>query len=279
MSTHITHIALIVAAISLSGCSSYPEEGRGGIGEQYIQSSFTPVMPDEPLGPEHGLRFDWQLAKLQLDTLIREGARWCFPAAVVQALEKQNRIARELEAGLLLDAANDIVIQRKRLNELELQLDYVTSQAKCAPPANEYSFQQHLAVIDTLYGLLNVDNQFAFNSTEINPKYMGHLAQASNILKEHPSLHLTVTGHADSVGDMSYNQDLAMGRAQQVKRYLTIFGLSPQRIESKSVGESLPLYEGDSDGVRLTNRRVSIEVVDTKEGEEVRLQGGYHEMD
>ncbi|RTZ16811.1 OmpA family protein [Vibrio aquaticus] len=279
MSTHITHIALIAAAISLSGCSSYPEEGRGGIGEQYIQSSFTPVMPDEPLGPEHGLRFDWQLAKLQLDTLIREGARWCFPAAVVQALEKQNRIARELEAGLLLDAANDIVIQRKRLNELELQLDYVTSQAKCAPPANEYSFQQHLAIIDTLYNLLNVDNQFAFNSTEINPKYMGHLAEASNLLKQHTSLHLTVTGHADSVGDMSYNQELAMGRAQQVKRYLTIFGLSPQRIETKSVGESLPLYEGDTDGVRLTNRRVSIEVIDTQEGEEVRLQGGYHEMD
>ncbi|WMN86219.1 OmpA family protein [Vibrio parahaemolyticus] len=274
MNFSFKHIALAVSMTAMIGCSSYPEEGRGGLGENYIQSNFTPVMPDEPLGPEHGLRFDWQLTKLQLDSLIREGARWCFPAAVVQALEKQNRIARELEGGLLLDAANDIVIQRKRLNELELQLDYATSQTKCVPPTDENAFQKRLAMIDQLYGLLNVDNQFAFNSTEVNPKYMGHLAQSANILNEHQSLNLKVTGHADSVGDGQYNQELAMGRANQVKRYLTIFGLNPKRIETQSVGDSLPLYEGESEGVRLTNRRVSIEVVDTQVQTKQRLQGG-----
>ncbi|MGD8120235.1 OmpA family protein [Vibrio sp. TRT 2004] len=277
MNFSLKHIALAVTVSSVIGCSSYPESGRGGIAEDYIQSSFTPVMPDEPLGPEHGLRFDWQLAKLQLDSLIREGARWCFPAAVVQALEKQNRIARELEGGLLLDAANDIVIQRKRLNELELQLDYVTSQAKCVPPMDENAFQQRLAIIDKLYSLLNVDNQFAFNSTEVNPKYMGHLARAANLLEEHTSLTLSVTGHSDSVGDVGYNQKLAMGRAQQVKRYLIIFGLSPERVKTHSVGDALPLYQGESEGVRLTNRRVSIEVVDKQERTESPMQGGYYE--
>lgn len=275
----LRHIALAVSIASAVGCSSYPESGRGGIAENYIQSSFTPVMPDEPLGPEHGLRFDWQLTKLHLDSLIREGARWCFPAAVVQALEKQNRIARELEGGLMLDAANDIVIQRKRLNELELQLDYVTSQAKCVPPMDENAFQQRLAIIDKLYSLLNVDNQFAFNSTEVNPKYMGHLARAVNLLEQHSSLSLAVTGHADSVGDLAYNQKLAMGRAQQVKRYLIIFGLSPERIRTHSVGDTLPLYEGESEGVRLTNRRVSIEVIDNQERADSRLQGGYHDVE
>ncbi|MFA0520051.1 OmpA family protein, partial [Vibrio sp. 10N.222.55.E8] len=90
---------------------------------------------------EHGLRFDWQLTKLHLDALIQEGARWCFPAAVVQAIEKQNRIARELQGGLLLDAANDLIIQRKRLNQLEVKLDFVTAQARCEPPKNETQFR------------------------------------------------------------------------------------------------------------------------------------------
>ncbi|KGY11190.1 membrane protein [Vibrio tubiashii] len=279
MKTIIKHIAITASIASMVGCSSYPENGRGGLGEAYIQSNFSPVMPDEPLGPEHGLRFDWQLTKLQLDSLVREGARWCFPAAVVQALEKQKRIAREIEGGLLLDAANDIVIQRKRLNELELQLDYVTSQAKCVPPMDESAFQQRLAKIDKLYNLLNVDNQFAFNSTEVNPKYMGNLARAAAMLNDHQSLNLKVTGHADSSGNVEYNQTLAMGRAKQVKRYLIIFGLTPSRVETLSVGDSLPLYEGDSEGVKLTNRRVSIEVIDTQEQAEQRLQGGYNEMD
>ncbi|CAK1803316.1 OmpA family protein [Vibrio crassostreae] len=262
------YIALSLSVLVL-GCTSYPEQGTGGLAESYDSinyqnSDFSPVMPDEPLGPEHGLRFDWQLAKLHLDALIQEGARWCFPAAVVQAIEKQNRIARELQGGLLLDAANDLVIQRKRLNELEFQLDYVTSQARCEPPQNENQFRMRLSVIEQLYDLLNVDNQFAQDSTEVNPKYMGKLAEASYILKENKSLDLIVTGHADATGSEEYNDKLALGRAKQVERYLTIFGLSPQRIKAVSVGETVPLFEGETAGTLLTNRRVSIEIISPK---------------
>ncbi|CAH6804492.1 Outer membrane protein SypB [Vibrio chagasii] len=265
MNTIKNYIALSLSVLIL-GCTSYPEHGTGGLAESYDSmnyqnSDFSPVMPDEPLGPEHGLRFDWQLAKLHLDALIQEGARWCFPAAVVQAIEKQNRIARELQGGLLLDAANDLIIQRKRLNELELQLDYVTSQARCEPPKNENQFRMQLSIIQQLYALLNVDNQFAHNSIEVNPKYMGKLAEASYILKDNKSLELIVTGHSDATGSEEYNDKLALGRAQQVERYLTIFGLSPSRIKAVSVGETVPLFEGESEGTRLTNRRVSIEVI------------------
>ncbi|PQJ60467.1 hypothetical protein BTO10_13975 [Vibrio chagasii] len=268
MNTIKNYIALSLSVLVL-GCTSYPEHGTGGLAESYDpmnyqNADFSPVMPDEPLGPEHGLRFDWQLAKLHLDALIQEGARWCFPAAVVQAIEKQNRIARELQGGLLLDAANDLVIQRKRLNELELQLDYVTSQARCEPPKNENQFRMQLSIIQQLYDLLNVDNQFAHNSIEVNPKYMGKLAEASYILKDNKSLELIVTGHADATGSEEYNDKLALGRAKQVERYLTIFGLSPTRIKAVSVGETVPLFEGESEGTRLTNRRVSIEVISPK---------------
>ncbi|MGI3038554.1 OmpA family protein [Vibrio diabolicus] len=254
--------------VGMFGCSSfdYPDHGNGGLAENYQDISienyqFSPVMPDEPLGPEHGLRFDWQLTKLHLDALIQEGARWCFPAAVVQALEKQNRIARELEGGLLLDAANDLVIQRRRLNQLEQQLDYVLSQTTCTPPDDIEALRSDLNVVAEIYALLNIDNQFAVDSAEINPKYMGHLAEAAYILRDHPNLTLVVTGHADVTGSPDYNQKLAQARAEQVKRYLTVFGITSERVTTKSVGDSLPLYEGETPAVRLTNRRVSIEVI------------------
>ncbi|RPB36285.1 OmpA family protein [Vibrio diabolicus] len=254
--------------VGMFGCSSfdYPDHGKGGLAENYQDISienyqFSPVMPDEPLGPEHGLRFDWQLTKLHLDALIQEGARWCFPAAVVQALEKQNRIARELEGGLLLDAANDLVIQRRRLNQLEQQLDYVLSQTTCTPPDDIEALRSDLNVVAEIYALLNIDNQFAVDSAEINPKYMGHLAEAAYILRDHPNLTLVVTGHADVTGSADYNQKLAQARAEQVKRYLTVFGITSERVTTKSVGDSLPLYEGETPAVRLTNRRVSIEVI------------------
>ncbi len=71
-----------------------------------------------------------------------------------------------------------------------------------------------LSVIQQLYELLNVDNQFATDSIEVNPKYMGKLAEASNILKENKSLDLIVTGHADATGSEEYNDKLALGRAK-----------------------------------------------------------------
>lgn len=257
----VKSIITCLSASFLLACTSYPENGSGGIAEQYTGSDFSPVMPDEPLGPEHGLRFDWKLTKLHLDALIQEGAPWCFPAAVLQAQQRQDRIARELEGGLWIDAANDIIIQRKKLNDLELRLDYVLTQATCAPPTNRTEFENQMSIVEKVYNLLNVDNQFAFDSIEVNPKYMGHLAEAANLLKPYPEIRLSVTGHADASGGKEYNERIAKGRAQQVKRYLTIFGLAPSRIDTHSLGEELPLYEGNTPGVMLTNRRVSIDVI------------------
>ncbi|GAD89353.1 hypothetical protein VHA01S_019_00300 [Vibrio halioticoli NBRC 102217] len=262
---------ILLATLILTGCTSYPDDGAGGMGEYTAMSDFSPVFPEEPLGPEHGLRFDFHLAKLQLDSLINQGAQWCFPAAVIQAETKEKRIARELEGNLLLDAANDIVILRKNLNKLELQLDYVTGETQCVPPSQNSAFQSDKVIITKLVDLLNIDNQFAVGSTEINPKYMGHLAQAASILKQHRHLKLSVTGHADMSGSAEYNEKLAMGRAKQVERYLIIFGLETARIQTLSVGETLPLTEGDTPAIRLTNRRVSIDIISTK------AQGGGYE--
>ncbi|ELH7950109.1 OmpA family protein [Vibrio fluvialis] len=254
-------LLLANSVLLFAGCSSYPPHGQGGMAEQTLSSDFSPVMPDEPLGPEHGLRFDWQLTKLHLDMLIQEGAKWCFPASVLQLNIRQQRIARELEGGLQLDAANDIAIQRKSLAKLEQQLDYVTQQTECLPPNRQDSGRiTQIEAITSVVELLNADNQFAHNSAEINPKYMGHLAQAALILKQHPDLTLAVTGHTDADGPLAFNEKLALDRANQVKRYLIIFGLQPERIVTHSLGERLPLFEGSSPGIMLTNRRVSIEV-------------------
>merc|ERR1711879_770872 len=138
----------------------------------------------------------------QLNLLILEGARYCFPATVVQAENNQVRIAREMQGDLRYDAANDLIIQRALPGRLENQLDYVKKSEACQPPgqsqatqgfaqavpAPEPIEQQAIApddpesapdvthVIEALYDLLNADNQFATDSAEINPKYMKRLA-------------------------------------------------------------------------------------------------------
>ena len=247
----IKQLSAVFVLVTVVGCSTlgYPDKGHGGMAESLQDISlddyqFSPIMPDEPLGPEHGLRFDWQLAKLQLNALIAEGARWCFPAAVVQALEKQNRIARELEGGLIVDAANDLVIQRRRLNDLEQQLDYVLTQISCSPPNDINSLRSNLETVSDIYELFNIDNQFEVNSAVITPAYMGNLAEAAFILRGQPNLSLLITGHSDITEDPLANNNLANDRAEQVERYLNIFGITKARITKESVDSTLSLYEG-----------------------------------
>ncbi|GAM59050.1 outer membrane protein sypB [Vibrio ishigakensis] len=76
---------------------------------------------------------------------------------------------------MLLDAANDIVIQRKQLSKLERQLDYVTAETRCEPPLNDADYQHQMAMIEKIYNLLNIDNQFAKASIEINLNTWGTL--------------------------------------------------------------------------------------------------------
>ncbi|PMN94233.1 OmpA family protein [Enterovibrio norvegicus] len=255
-----TLFSLILPIVVLSGCSAFPDHGQGGMAE-HNYSSLTPVMADEPLGPEHGLRFEWELTSRHLDILILEGAELCFPATVVQARRMQNRIVRELQGGLEFDAANDLIIQRTTLERLEKQLDAVRGSKACIPPGS-IGFQSAAELAAQIYGLLNADNQFSFNSSEVNPKYMGRLAEAATLLRDVTQYDLHITGHADSVGNGPKNKALSLARANQVKRYLQIFGIAPSRLTVDAVGATDPLFEGNQPEVRLTNRRVSIELVE-----------------
>jgi outer membrane protein OmpA-like peptidoglycan-associated protein len=222
----------------------------------YLDAS---VHPDQPLGPEHGLRFEFELVRQQLDVLVLEGAERCFPATVVQSRERQNRIARELQGGLAFDAANDLIVQRKSLVRLERRLDKVNAHVDCREPVANPAADQQFG--RRLYELLNSDNQFATNSSVINPKYMGRLAEAAFLLKNKQTYQLQITGHADLRGSHEQNDALALARAQQVKRYLQIFGIPTELLQVDAVGSSDPLFPGNGDQILLTNRRVSIELI------------------
>jgi len=252
---------LTVSGLLLSGCASWPESGRGGFAEHHLQTlGLTSTTTEE--GSANSLEFEVQLLSRHLDVLVLEGAELCFPATVVQAKKRQDRITREIAGGLSYDAANDMVIQTKLLARLERQLDYVRKQAVCDLPIAA-SQQTPGELGDHIYQLLNRDNQFAFGSAEINPKYIGHLSEAAALLLQHQSYQLRITGHADGIGIADSNKALSMARAEQVARYLQIFGLPLERMAVDAVGSDSPLFEGLNPETRLVNRRVSIELVES----------------
>lgn len=257
----LTPTLIILVSICLSGCASWPEKGSGGMAEHHLEK-FIPAMPNQPIGPEHGQHFALELLSRHLDALAQEGAELCFPATVIQAQHRQNRIARELQGGLNFDAANDIIIQRKLLGRLERQLDYVKQQDICILPFTKGQ-QWPGDIGKRLQGLLNFDNQFPLNSSELNPKYIGRLAEAVQLLRKLPTYTLRVIGHADILGEENGSQDLSLARAKKVGRYLQILGLPSERIQIDTIKASDSLFKNKEPHIRLANRLVSIELIET----------------
>ena len=116
----ITYL-LLVGATQLSGCSAWPQSGKGGQAEHY-PGDLLPVEAGQLLSYQHGLRLDINHSQRHLDILVMAGAKRCFPASVRLAKLRENRIIREIAGGLYNDAANNIVIQRIELNKIDQKL-------------------------------------------------------------------------------------------------------------------------------------------------------------
>ena len=67
-----------------------------------------------------------------------------------------------------------------------------------------------------------------------------------------------VVGHADSVGDSVYNQQLSERRALAVKSALSQYGMIESRLRAIGAGESDPIENNRTEEGRSQNRRVEV---------------------
>ena len=75
-----------------------------------------------------------------------------------------------------------------------------------------------------------------------------------------PAPEVIVTGHADRVGSMAYNDELSLRRANQVRDLLVNAGIDAQRIEIVARGEREPHIPTPDNVSESRNRRVEIKV-------------------
>lgn len=101
---------------------------------------------------------------------------------------------------------------------------------------------------------------FETGSARLLPRSFSSLDSLANLLKREPILHLTIEGHTDNVGGVTYNQTLSEKRAGAVMTYLIEAGIADSRLRAAGYGQQKPVADNATKDGRAKNRRVELKL-------------------
>ena len=104
--------------------------------------------------------------------------------------------------------------------------------------------------IDPIFFMRGKDRILSASYNELN--------RISEIMRQHPALHIRIEGHTDNVGDDWALVELSQKRAIAVKRYLVKSGIQSFRIKTRGFGANRPLNNNRTEDLRAKNRRVEL---------------------
>jgi peptidoglycan-associated lipoprotein len=99
------------------------------------------------------------------------------------------------------------------------------------------------------------DVNFDYDVADLTDTARGILQKDADYLRAHPSIRITVEGHADSRGTNEYNLALGERRASAVRDYLVGLGIAVARVSIVSKGEEEPLCREEVESCWAQNRR------------------------
>jgi peptidoglycan-associated lipoprotein len=104
---------------------------------------------------------------------------------------------------------------------------------------------------------------FDFDRYDLRPDAVGRLEIIAKYLQEHTTLRVLAEGHCDERGSSEYNMGLGENRAKAAKKYLTSYGINPDRLETTSYGKEKLARTGcgGDDACNQANRRVEWKVL------------------
>ncbi|MCB9751355.1 MAG: OmpA family protein [Myxococcales bacterium] len=102
---------------------------------------------------------------------------------------------------------------------------------------------------------------FEFDKSTIKPRSRPVLDRAIEVLREHPSIHIEISGHTDSKGAPEYNRRLSQARADAVRDYLIAGGVDAARLTTRGAGMDEPVATNATARGRAKNRRIEFSIV------------------
>jgi len=120
------------------------------------------------------------------------------------------------------------------------------------------SLMQNDRYVETEKGLeIELNVTFKHNSSLIDTAFDMEISNTADLLKANADVKVIIEGHTDDTGSEKYNQWLSDKRANAVANQMVEqFGVNPEQIETRGLGESQPVADNTTEEGRAQNRRV-----------------------
>jgi len=82
--------------------------------------------------------------------------------------------------------------------------------------------------------------------------------EIAKLMKNDPSLKLSIDGHTDNTGSAEHNKKLSLDRAESVVNKLKASGIESSRLKASGYGSEKPLVDNKTEEDKAKNRRVEI---------------------
>lgn len=105
---------------------------------------------------------------------------------------------------------------------------------------------------------------FDFDEANLKPASYPELNRLAELLTNHKSVRILISGYTDNKGSDEYNMELSAQRAKSVLDYLTESKIDKERLEYTGHGSANPLMSNDTEEGRKMNRRVEITILSRK---------------
>lgn len=100
--------------------------------------------------------------------------------------------------------------------------------------------------------------RFDFDSAELSADSRARLERHAAFLAADPAAKARLEGHTDERGTQEYNMALGERRARAAAIYLQSLGVSAERLDPISYGETKPATDGEDEAAWAESRRVEV---------------------
>jgi outer membrane protein OmpA-like peptidoglycan-associated protein len=101
---------------------------------------------------------------------------------------------------------------------------------------------------------------FDVGKAAIQPQFHSKLDSLAVGMAHDTSFQVRIKAHTDASGSDALNEKLSKSRAETLKNYLSTRGIDDNRLETAWKGEFEPISDNDTEGGKMQNRRVTVEV-------------------